>query len=95
MANEISMTQEEARWKAEGDAHTLASAAIIADDPARLSNAQNAATRMAADVQKTATELQAVSNIKKAPKAAQKKAQTKRKTTAKKRSIGSHSLMPI
>lgn len=93
-----SMTQEQARWKAESDAHTLANAAIIADDPTRLNSAKDAATRMADEVQKTATELRAVSN-KAAPKpkttrAAAKKT-TKRKATTTKRSNGGHPLMPL
>lgn len=83
-----SMTAQDKRWRAESDASTVAEAQAIQSDPTRMRAAKVAGDRMAKEAQKKADALRSVAK-KPVPKP------TKRKTTARKRSTGGHSLMPI
>ena len=86
------MTKEQKQWRAQDDAHTLAAAQQIAEDPARLKLAKTEAARMASDAAKRAQQLVTVAKTpaaKAAKKAAKKmvakKAAPKRKATPRAR----------
>lgn len=64
------MTKEQKQWRAQDDAHTLAAAQQIAEDPARLKLAKNEAARMASDAAKRAQQLVTVAQTPTAKKAA-------------------------
>ncbi len=53
------MAKTRAQWEADSDAHTLASAAEIKDNPSRLNAAKSAATKLAVEVQKEAATVSA------------------------------------
>lgn len=54
------VTAEEKRWQAEEDAHTLARANVIREDPDRLKAAQGAAKKMAEDEREQANAMSKV-----------------------------------
>lgn len=58
------ITAEEKRWRAEGDAHTLAEAKAIEKDPARKQAAITAAKKMAKEQVERAQAMQRVANQK-------------------------------
>lgn len=73
------MTAEEKRWRAQSDAHALAEAQRIAEDPSRLKMAKQEAARMASETAKSAQRLVKVAKTPSAKKkAAKKKAAKKR-----------------
>jgi len=58
------MSAEEKKWRAQEDAHVLASANEIKNDPTRLKNAQTAANAMVEEQQKRTNALKSVAGRK-------------------------------
>ena len=78
MATKAQMTQQEKEWRAQDDAHVLAAAQEIKNDPSRLKNAQTAASKMLAEQEKRTNALKSVAG----------------KTTQTKQSSGSKQAKP-
>lgn len=62
------ISADEKQWRSESDAHTLAEARVIYDDPERLRLAQEAAKKMAEDQKEKADAMGKVAGSRKMPK---------------------------
>jgi len=58
-----SMTEEDKKWQAENDAHTLAEAEVIKGDSKRLKAAQETAKKISEEAEERAKGMKAISNM--------------------------------
>lgn len=65
MPTKRQMTRQEKEWQAQDDAHTLANAEVVKNDPTRLSAAKSAALKIADEEKDRAEAMGHVSKIRK------------------------------